>query len=321
MLQKTEIERVDKVKFSPAQNSGDCGYHVVVIGIFYLALKAAVDESIRSALNSSKLLTKILEAQPNSLKGCLVKSFKTNHECLLSYLDAMAAHGFEQLSFNEILSNFTLQLKQANTNSPWLHERLKNEIKSGLWLEDNRVWEKLASFKSIMKKIEAKSDELYEKATREKSLKSDNDSLYAIIFQAQIEVCNALADEELSAAAQEVITHFYTGDAPKVWVDSEFLKTLVGDLLGTSSFMFDKDGAHITSNGPSESHWYVNLPNDEYTKQFMSIYKSGYHSGLTIVLPGTKLEVSLSSYSSLFSPATNININNDFEGSIFFPYQ
>ncbi|WP_454782228.1 hypothetical protein [Legionella sp. WA2022007384] len=319
MLKKTEIERAEKVKLSPVQNTGDCGYHVVVIGLFYLALKAAADEKIVSTLNSSELLTKLLAAQPSSITGCLAKPFKTNQECLLSYLDAMTAKGFDQLTFSEILSNFTLQLKQVNSSSDWLQERVKNEIKSGLWLEVNRAWEKLSSFKNIMKKIQIKSDELYQQATKEKSSKMDTDSLYAVIFQAQIEACNALSEEELTASAQEVITHFYTVDAPKAWVDSEFLKRLVTNLLGTSTLMFDLNGAEITGEGPSDCHWYIKLPNDEYTKQLISIYKSGYHSGLTIVLPGTKLEVSLSSYSSLFKPEIK-SYPNDFEGYSIFNY-
>ncbi|KTD22831.1 Uncharacterised protein [Legionella lansingensis] len=302
-----------KVKLSPVQSVGDCGYHTVIIGLFYLALKAREDEKIASVINVSDTLSKLLAAQPGSLKKCLVKPFKTNQECLLSYLDAMAATGFEQLTFNEILSNFTSQLKRLNCDSDWLEERVKNEIKSGLWLETNRAWEKLPSFKKIMKKIQMKADELYEKAIAVNPQKPNDDLLFEIMFQAQIEACDALTDEELILSAKEVISHFYAVDAPKAWLDDAFLKRLVTHLLGSSNIMFDKDSVKITGEGPNNNHWYIELPNDECTQKFISIYKTGYHSGLTIVLPGTKVEIALSSYSSLFPPATKIDKTHDPE--------
>ncbi|QLZ70455.1 hypothetical protein FOLKNPGA_03269 [Legionella sp. PC1000] len=297
---------IGRVKLSPIQSSGDCGYHVVIIGLLYLALKATEDAKIASTINSSNAISKLLSTHPNSFK-CLERPFKTNQECLLNYLDAMAVPGFEQLSFSEILSHVTLQLKQINSGSDWLQERIKNEIKSGLWLETNRAWEKLSSFKNIMKKIQMKADKLYEKATAIKSDISNNEQLLEIIFQAQIEACDALTEDELTASSKEVISHFYTKDAPKAWLDDEFLKCLVTHLLGSSDIMFDKNAIQITGKGPSNNHWYLELPNDKWTQKFISIYKTGYHSGLTLILPGTQVEVVLSSYSSLFPPVSTID--------------
>ncbi|MCW8416803.1 hypothetical protein OQJ18_13930 [Fluoribacter dumoffii] len=313
MQNKNEISGIDKIKLSPVQSTGDCGYHVVVIGLFYLALKAAKEQPLASAINTSKAISKLLEEQPDSLKRCLSKEFGTNQECLVSYLEAMTVKGFEQITFNEILSHFTSQLKEMDCGSAWLSERIKNEIKSGLWIETNREWETLPAFKLIMKKIQLKADALYENACATKTSRADGDFLFEILFQAQIETCNTLGDDELTPAVKEVISRFYAKDAPKVWVDSEFLKNLVTHLLGSSETMFDKQAVAITSEGPSNNHWYIDLPNDEFAQKFISIYKSGYHSGLSIILPETRVEVPLSSFSSFFpsAPKNNTLLHTD----------
>ncbi|HAT8180711.1 TPA: hypothetical protein JA361_14975 [Legionella pneumophila] len=307
------MKNKDKVKLSPVQGAGDCGYHVVILGLLYLTIKATEDQKIASMINSSDAISKLLAAQPITLTKYLIKP--TNQECLLNYLDAMAASSFEQLTFNEILSNFTLQLKQIILDSDWLQDRIQNEIKSGLWLETHRTWEKLPSFKSIMKKIQFTADQLYEKATTEHP-KMNDDLLFEIIFQAQIQACNALTNQELILAANEVISSFYAIDSPKAWLDHAFLKQLVTHLLGSPDCMFDINGVLITGGEPSNNHWYVELPNDTYTQKFISIYKMNHHTGLMIVVPETKIEVSISNHSSLFSLASPINKSHNSENSI-----
>lgn len=297
-----EFKSEDKIKLSPAQDSGDCGYHTIVIGLFYLALKATEDEKVARAINSSKSISSLLAEQPSLLQGALKKSFKTNHECLLSYLDSMDTVAFYKPSFDEILLNFTLQLKQVNAISNWLQDRIQNEIKSGLWLESNRQWDRLASFQHIMKKIQVKADELYKKETASKCGDLTSDLYAEIMFQAQIETCAALTPEDLALSAKEVVAHFYTSNAPKAWVDIEFLKCLVSDLLGSPEMMFDKHRLQITGEGASSDHWYIELPNDAHTKKFISIYNKGYQTGLSIVPSKANIEVTLSSCSSLFPP-------------------
>lgn len=315
MKKKTETPFKEMIKLSPVQNTGDCGYHVVIIGLFYLALKATDDEKIASMINSSKIISDLLAAQPISLKKYLEKPFKTNQECLMSYLESMATTSLPKISFNEILLNFTLQLKELNCSSDWLQSRVQSAIKSGLWMESNREWEKLFSFQNIMKKIQLKADELYRKATVDNNGEFNDDLSSQILFQAQIEACEALTQEELAKPAQEVITHFYTVDAPKVWVDSDFLKCIVKELLGTSYPMFDKTSMQITSEGPSSDHWYIELLNDKYMQKFISIYKTGYNTGLHLTLPGTQVDVTLSSYSSLFSSDRKLDTQSNPEST------
>lgn len=314
-----DFKRTNKIKFSPVQNSGDCGYHTVVIGLFYLALKATEDEKVACAINSSKSISSLLAEQPGFLQGALKKDFKTNHECLLSYLDSMDTADYYKPSFDAILINFTLQLKQVNSDSDWLQKRIQNEIRSGLWLESNRQWDRLVSFQHIMKKIQAKAGELYEKATASKCRELNGDLPAEIMFQAQIETCAALTSEDLVLSAKEVVTHFYTANAPKAWVDIEFLKCLVSDLFGTPDMMFDKHNLQITGDGASSSHWYIELPNDEHTKKFISIYKKGYQTGLLIVPSKANIEVTLSSCSSLFPPENTAD-TEFLESAMFAPY-
>lgn len=294
MQKKVEVKIAERIKLSPNQSTGDCGYHAVIIGLFYLALKANEDELIASAINSSRSIRQLLDQQPDNLQRSLKKPFKTNHECLLSYLDLLDTSGFYKPSFNEFINNFTKELKQINSSSDWLRERIQNEIKSGLWPESNRQWDGLSSFQPIKRKIQLKADALYEKATQAKRRDLDSDLLSQIIFQAHIDACGELTYQELELSANEIITHFYTVNSPKAWLDIEFLKCLVRDLLGASDMMFDKSALQITGQGASAEHWYIDLPHDKHTK---FILKMGDKTGFSVVPSNANVEVPLSSFS------------------------
>lgn len=266
-----------KYKLSPPYDLGDCGYHVVITGLFYLALKAKKDPELAKAINSSKSIGKLLKVASDAV----VQKEEDQVQCLLRYLDAMSRDGFDKLCCRDVFEDFAARLKDICVQSDWLKKRIKEEIKSGLWSETHPCWEKFSSFQQIKRKITEKEDELYAKLSP--AQQNDGEIINKILFEARIQACEALADKELIEPVNEVLSKCYGPSSKKAWLDSDFLKSLVKDLLGSDDYMFAPSGLMITGSGPSRDHWYIELPDDLHSQELIKACNSGYQRGLEII--------------------------------------
>ncbi|KTC94640.1 hypothetical protein [Legionella erythra] len=279
MLSKTLPKRI---QLSPQQQDGDCGYQVITLGLFYLALRGQSSPALQEILNGSESLTNLLKQVVPPVPHCLPQSKPSdNVQNLLNHLHAVALKDrWDNPGFDEILAAFTVALKQRAYQSSWLSHQVKQKIKSGLWFDDYRCWENYTSFKSINKKITNQIDKLYNQLSKKDA--SDSEKIQAILFNARVMVCNDLRDDELLEPVNEVIRYYYQESTQKAWVDSEFLKAITADLLGSSDLLFNDDGAMISGCATDNNHWSIDLPFDEAAQKLIGLYQLGYQKSLTI---------------------------------------
>ncbi|MFC7780237.1 hypothetical protein [Legionella taurinensis] len=231
MFSKLQSKRI---QLSPQQQDGDCGYQVITLGLFYLALRAASSSSLKEQLNNSDALACLLACVIPPVPRFLPQDKSSgNTQKLLHHLQAVASVStWDSPGFDEVLSSFTVALKQRASQSTWLSEQVKQKIKSGLWYDDYRCWENYHSFKSIKEKVISQMDELYARLRKKDA--GDLEKIQEVMFKARVGVCNQLSDEELLDPVNEVICKYYQDVSKKAWLDCEFLKALTADLLGSS---------------------------------------------------------------------------------------
>lgn len=278
MLGKTLSKRI---QLSPQQQDGDCGYQVITLGLFYLALRAASSPSLRETLNGSKPLTLLLtQVVPPIPHGLPQQKSSDNVQNLLNHLQAVASKDtWDKPGFDEILASFTVALKQRAHQSFWLSNQVRQKIKSGLWFDDYRCWEDYTSFKSINKKIINQIDQFYSQLSKKDAC--SDEKIQEILFNARVIVCNDLREDELLEPVKEVIRYYYQESTKKAWLDSEFLKAITADLLGSSDLFFN-DEVMISGCATDSNHWSINLPFDEASQMLIDFYQQGYQKSLSI---------------------------------------
>lgn len=271
-----------KIQLSPQQQDGDCGYQVITLGLFYLALRAASSPSIRELLDNSKALTCLLTSVIPPVRHCLSQDTSSgNAKNLLHHVQAVASENrWDRPGFDQILSSFTVALKQRASQSTWLSDHVKQKIKSGLWFEDYCCWENYPSFKSIKQKVIRQMDEFYVKLGKKDAC--DFEKIQEIMFNARVAVCNQLSDEELLEPVNEVIRKDYQDVSKKAWLDCEFLKALSTDLLGCSDIFFSGREVMITGCATDSNHWSIELPEDEASEKLIGLYQQGYQRSLLV---------------------------------------
>ncbi|KTD45869.1 hypothetical protein Lrub_2666 [Legionella rubrilucens] len=270
-----------RIQLSPQQQGGDCGYQVITLGLFYLALRAASSSSLQERLDNSKalacLLTSVIPPVPHIL---LQDKSSGNAKNLLHHVQAVASGTWDSPGFDEILSSFTVALKQRASQSTWLPEQVKQKIKSGLWFDDYCCWENYPSFKAIKEKVICQMDELYARLSKKDAC--DFEKIQEVMFNSRVTVCNQLSDEELLEPVNEVIRRHYQDVFKKAWLDCAFLKALTADLLGCADLFFSGSDVMITGCATDSNHWSIELPGNEASEKLISLYQQGYQKTLSI---------------------------------------
>ncbi|QRN04998.1 hypothetical protein GH742_14615 [Legionella sp. MW5194] len=270
-----------RIQLSPQQQDGDCGYQVITLGLFYLALRAASSSSLKEQLNNSEALAGLLSCVIPPVPRCLPQDKSSgNAQTLLHHLRAVSSTSmWNSPGFDEILSSFTVALKLRASQSTWLADQVKQKIKSGLWFEDYCYWENYHRFKSIKEKVIRQMDELYARLSKKDAC--DFEKIQEVMFKARVGVCNQLSDEELLEPVNEVIRKYYQDVSKKTWLDCEFLKALTADLLGSTDPLFGGD-VMITGCATDSNHWSIELPEDEASETLIGLYQQGYQKTLSI---------------------------------------
>lgn len=273
MQQKSETKAlVKRIKLEPPFNAGDCGYYALFTGILYLALVSQNEDNLSKTLDESRALSDILEAMDNhfTLAG-------SNVECLRKMIAAMNSEDWDKLSYQELLMNFSNAMRYVLAHCSWSGEFFKAVIREGAWSFDYSGWNKLPSFKRLENRIFDRMSEMVDGYT------VDVEKAGEVRFNATLEVCKNLRDDLLEQLAREVIQHHYGPNSQKAWISREFLEFLCHQFFASSTLLFNEQGVEITSKGVSDSHWYIDLPDDQAASTLIEAANKGYMKNLRIV--------------------------------------
>lgn len=266
-----------RIKVEPPYDAGDCGYYALMTGILYLAILSDNDPELKAVLNSSKLLTEILlkMGEQRSLSSLIIDT-NSNLENLKQLIHSMENDNFfEAITFKEILTGFSNAIRESIHESPWGREYFAAVIRSGTWTLDNQSWNKLPPFQKIESKILSRMDKLAEGKTI--SIEEAGE----LRFRATLKVCEGLSDEQLDEMAKAVIKTYYASGSGKAWLGREFLDYFSRTMFPeTDKLLFDPSGVEITSEGPSSTHWYVDLPLNEASEKLLQAANHGHSKDL-----------------------------------------
>ena len=256
---------VAKLKVEPPYSTGDCGYQAIIIGLLYLSLKAA-DSKVDSL--ESKVINAVLQKKPNGIsqwlvRANLIKDNATNAEILRAFVSGLN----KKFMFNltEVFEELIPKLKLASANSEWLHHLVKETLTSGIW--DAYDIENLTSIKALESKVNWIITELPES----KDFMSFED-IDVLKIQARSQLISSLPEKQLKSIIDDVINHVFLKES--MWLDMFYLKKLTEQLLGGENILFDGDGVNINSKGPLDCHWYIDLPEDQYSRCLLEACKN-----------------------------------------------
>lgn len=258
-------ESIKKLKVEPPYSAGDCGYKAIIIGLFYLSLKAAAqpDQSLES-----KAISTVLKSSPNSvynwlLRSNLIKEDATNAEILRAFVNGLN----KKFMFNltEIYDELIPKLKIACSNSEWLYHLIKEILTSGLWESFD-----IANAPSL-KKLENKIWSALIKLTDNEKIIS-LDEMDTIKTQARSKVIASLPEVELKKIISDITKEIFLKE--NTWLDMLYLKKLSEQLLCSENILFDNNGININDNGPLNYHWYIDLPDDQYSQYLIEASKN-----------------------------------------------
>jgi hypothetical protein len=261
-----------RIRVEPSFDTGDCGYRAIIIALLYLSLRAKSDE--QNPLVRSDTLKKILRSGPDDLYKKLldlnlIKADAGNAEILRAMISAASDWIF---SLTEINNYLTPRLRKLAVESSWLHDHVKTIVVNGLWEFYNPAYANTKSIRKLEQDIRDKTLELLEKQHVD-PLSVEFDQHYEEMrAHAKIMVCSALKESALEKCIADVINELYARSG--IWLDMNYLKSLTMTLLGSPDLLFDDKGININGNGPQTSHWYLDLPEDEYSAQLVSAFRS-----------------------------------------------
>ncbi|MFC7780235.1 hypothetical protein [Legionella taurinensis] len=273
MQQKSEAKsQVKRIKLEPPFNAGDCGYYAFFTGILYLVLASQNEDSLEKTLNESLVLSDILQSMDTN-----IFSSNENVNTLRKMLDSMASKDWDRISYNELLNDFSNALRNALMHSSWGRDYFTRVIQEGAWSVNHGDWNTLPSFKKLEHRVFDRMSEIAGYGAVEVEEAGE------IRFKATLEVCQSLKDDELDKMAAEVVIYHYGPGSQKAWVDREFLEFLSQTLFASSTLLFNEKGVEITSKGTSDSHWYLDLPDDEESTLLLNTANKGYTRDLRVI--------------------------------------
>ncbi|MDX1836233.1 hypothetical protein DIZ81_02620 [Legionella taurinensis] len=273
MQQKSEAKsQVKRIKLEPPFNAGDCGYYAFFTGILYLVLASQNEDSLEKTLNESLVLSDILQSMETN-----IFSSNENVNTLRKMLDAMASKDWDRISYNELLNDFSNALRNALMHSSWGRDYFTRVIQEGAWSVNHGDWNTLPSFKKLEHRVFDRMSEIA--GNRAVGVEEAGE----IRFKATLEVCQSLKENELEKMADEVIKCHYGPGSKKAWVDRGFLEFLCQTLFASSTLLFNEKGVEITSKGTSDSHWYLDLPDDEESTLLLNTANKGYTRDLRVI--------------------------------------
>ncbi|MCE0721739.1 hypothetical protein [Legionella resiliens] len=261
-----ELPVSKRSKLEPPYDAGDCGYYAVCVCLLYLGMQAKTDKALAATINNSKVLTTIFSHMP--LLSRMTGS--NNMETIENIFIGLNASGWDRISFREVLNEFSNGIRRSLVTSDWGLDYFNKTIHEGAWVFDNQKWMDLPPFKRLNEKILDKMLML----SNGKDVTADEAG--ALRFQATVEIFKELNEETLKSMSKAVIEKYYGPGSEKAWLDAEFLKYFSKQLFpGSDNLFFDPKRIQITSDGPSQIHWYVDVPNGEISDSLLKTVNSG----------------------------------------------
>ncbi|HAT8180710.1 TPA: hypothetical protein JA361_14970 [Legionella pneumophila] len=261
-----EASRRKRSKLETPYDSGDCGYYAICVGLLHLGIQARKNKALVETINKSEVLSTIFSQMQQIKKLIGPDNMRTLENILIEFNDS----GWDTLSFKEVLTDFSNGIRSSLMTSDWGLNYFKTMIRVGSWVLDHQKWMDLAPFKCVNDKI---LDKMIEFAD------GNNVSIEQageLRFQATLEIFKELDESTIEGMAIAVIKKYYGTGSEKAWLDDEFLKYFSQQLFpDAENLLFDPTGIEITSNGPSQIHWYVDVPKDDITDSLLRIVNSG----------------------------------------------
>ncbi|KTC91181.1 hypothetical protein OQJ18_13925 [Fluoribacter dumoffii] len=261
-----EAQGRKRSKLEPPFDAGDCGYYAFCVGLLHLGMQAKQDPAVAETLNSSKPLSELFSNMRmlNRFTG------SDNVQTINNIVTELGSSSWDRLSFREVLADFSDGMRVSLLTSDLGVDYFKNMIKEGAWVIDNQKWMDLPQFKKLNRKILDRMQELA--VGTDVSIERAGE----LRFQATLEIFKNLSEEVLEDMAKEVIKKYYGPGSKKAWLDADFLKNCSRQLFPKAdNLFFDPQGIEITSKGPTDSHWYIDVPKNQTTDSLLSSVNAG----------------------------------------------
>lgn len=306
----TEIHpSIKRSKLETPYDAGDCGYYTLCVGLLYLAMQAKTDPELAVTISNSDALSNLLSTMP-MLSGLIDVD---NLQRIDKILTELSSSNWDKISFKELLNEFSNGVRSILATSEWGLSYFKTILKEGGWILDNQKWMSLPTFKRLESKILGEMEVLAQDQL------VGIEEAGALRFQATLKIFNELPDKILEDMARNVAQRYYGPGSEKAWLDSEFLKYLSQQLIPSpENLFFNPNGVEINSNGPSTTHWYIDVPENQITDSLLNIANAGHSKDLKKIEVYTVRNITTDGMASLIQQQEEllqrqVQLTGDFE--------